>query len=88
MFWNEVSHAEPKKDEAIVNMVFVVEMKSQNPKTCVVVGERAPKDQNCGRLGKGGAIAKDFQISHPTNASTNIHNGNNPKEPTIDVGII
>jgi hypothetical protein len=39
-------------------------------------------------LGKGGAVAKDFQISHPTNASTNIHNGNMLKEPTTDAGII
>jgi hypothetical protein len=35
-------------------------------------------------LGKGRAIAKDFQIGHPTNASTNIHNGNSPKELTTD----
>jgi hypothetical protein len=39
-------------------------------------------------LGKGGAIAKDFQINHPTNASTIIHNGNISNEPTTDVGII
>ncbi len=28
MFQNKVSHAEPKKDEAIINMVLVIEMKS------------------------------------------------------------
>ncbi len=31
------------------------------PKTGVAVGEGAPKDQDCKRLGKGGAVAKDWE---------------------------
>jgi hypothetical protein len=51
------------------------------------MGERALEDQDCKRLWKG-VIAKDLQSSHPTNASTEIHSGNNPKEPTTNVGVI
>jgi hypothetical protein len=54
----------------------------------VIAGEGALKDQDCGRLGKGGIVAKDFRINHPINASTGIHNGNNPRESTIDVIVI
>jgi hypothetical protein len=36
-------------------------------------------------LGKGRAVAEDLQMSHPTNANIEIHNGSNTKEPTIDV---
>jgi hypothetical protein len=39
-------------------------------------------------LGKGRAVAKDLQISHPTNVSIRSHNGNNPKEPTTHARII
>jgi hypothetical protein len=39
-------------------------------------------------LGKGGIGAKNVLINHPTNASISIHNGNNPKEPTINVTVI
>jgi uncharacterized protein YwbE len=46
------------------------------------------KDQDCGRLGKGGVVAKELSNSHPTNASTRIHSGNSLRELTINVGII
>jgi len=46
------------------------------------------EDQECRRLGKGRTIAKDLRISHPTNASTKIHNGNSPKELTTDAIVI
>jgi hypothetical protein len=39
-------------------------------------------------LGKGGTIAKDLRMNHPKNASIKTHNGNNPKEPTTNVGVI
>jgi hypothetical protein len=39
-------------------------------------------------LGIRGAIAKDLRISDSTNANTRNHNGNDPKEPTVDVGAI
>jgi hypothetical protein len=39
-------------------------------------------------LGKGGIITKDLRINHPKNASIGTHSGNNPKEPTTNVGII
>jgi hypothetical protein len=32
MFRKKVSHVEPKKDEAIINLVLVVETRSQNPR--------------------------------------------------------
>jgi hypothetical protein len=46
------------------------------------------EDLECRRLGKGRTIAKDLRISHPTNASTKIHNGNSPKELTTDAIVI
>jgi hypothetical protein len=62
--------------------------KEPKPKIGAIVGEGALKDQDCGRLRKGGIVAKDFQINHPTNASIRIHSGNNPRESTINVGVI
>jgi hypothetical protein len=32
MFQDKVSHAKPKKDEVVVNMVLIVEIRSQNPR--------------------------------------------------------
>jgi hypothetical protein len=48
----------------------------------------APKDQDCGRLEKGKTFKKDRRINHPPNVNTESHNGNNPKELTIDVRVI
>jgi hypothetical protein len=39
-------------------------------------------------LEKGGTIAKDLRINQPTNVNAEIHNGNNPKEPTTDAKVI
>jgi hypothetical protein len=50
--------------------------------------EGALENQERGKLGIGGAIVKDLCISHPTNASIEIHSGNIPKEPTTNVRII
>jgi hypothetical protein len=52
------------------------------------VRKGAPKNQDYEKLGKGKIVAKDLRINHPTNASIKIHSGNNPREPTTDVGII
>jgi hypothetical protein len=46
------------------------------------------KEQDCKRLGKGRAVAKDLQINHPTNVSTRSHSGNNPREPTTHARVI
>jgi hypothetical protein len=35
-------------------------------------------------LGKGGALAKDLQISDPMNVNTRIHNGSRPKELMVN----
>jgi hypothetical protein len=32
MFQNKISHVEPKKDEATIDMVLIVETRSQNPR--------------------------------------------------------
>jgi hypothetical protein len=32
MFQDKVSHVEPKRDEAIISLVLVVKMRSQNPR--------------------------------------------------------
>ncbi len=58
------------------------------PKIGVTIGEGAPQDQDCKRLGKGRIVTKDLWINHPKNASIETHNGNNPKEPTTNVGVI
>jgi len=50
--------------------------------TSVVAREGTLEDQDRERLGKGKVVAKDLQITHPTNASTISYIGNNTKEPT------
>jgi hypothetical protein len=51
--------------------------------TSVVAREGSLEDQDCERLRKGKVVAKDLQITHPTNASTISYIGNNTREPTI-----
>jgi len=58
------------------------------PKTSAVMGEGAPENQDYKKLKKGTVVAKDLRINHPTYASTKIHNGNSPWEPTTDATII
>jgi hypothetical protein len=41
MFQNKVSHAKPKKDEAAINMVLVIETRNQNPRL-VLQQEKEP----------------------------------------------
>jgi len=47
-----------KKDEVVINMDLVVEM--LEPKIGVTIGEGAPQDQDCKRLGKGRIVTKDL----------------------------
>lgn len=42
MFWNKISHVEPKKDEAIVNIILAIITRSQNSRL-VLPWEKEPQ---------------------------------------------